>query len=331
MNRRSFLTTSAASIAALAYLPAAARDVERVESPLMRLLDEIPDRPDDDGLAFPPTHAFNNSIRALAPGEVPDLYWDPYSEDLRELFGLFGSAIDFASTQDSPDLLELWKLNTEFMVPEDVIAALVENGWSIADEDLRYLQYEGSEDDRRALVSSMNMVGSTISDGSWDHIALPNDNTMVLGADPEFVRTTADRVKHHTALTPVRENFHALGEFLPIHTYEMNLLPPESLPIQDATATFVCKSYHKDGPIIHSVGVRTASDDLANALVHDVPQLIATAVSPTRDLPYSDFLKIENVYAKGPSARFDFVITEGEWDVIKAVEAGDLRMFPTLE
>lgn len=328
MNRRAFISTGAASLFALPLRHAFALDEEPIESPLMELLDQIPDRTGSDGFAFSPSLAFDHPIRRMAPGEVPDMYWDPYGEDLGNIFGFHTIAILHSAVQRSPDVLEFWRMDAEWMNAAPVITSLEANGWQTLDQDLRLMAYVGSKDDRRERAASLNMVGKEIADGSWDHIALPDDRTIVLGANPELVRKAADRVKYHTALTPIRQNFHSLGSVLPVHTYEMKLLPPEALPISDATATFVCRSYETDAQIIHSVGVRTESPGQAQNLIDEMRQLFSNAISPEREQPYREFLDLIHVFESGSAARFDFVVTDGDWDIVRAAESEDLLMFP---
>ena len=328
MNRRGFLATSAASFITFPRPNTLALDERPVESPLIQLLDQIPDRAGGDGLTFPPTLAFNQPIRNQAPGEVPDMYWDPYSEDLNTVFGFSSIALLHTALQQSPDLFEFWQLDLEWMDVETTFNELMANGWELANHDLRLLRFTGSDDDRSELAASMNMVGDRIAGGSWDHIAMPDDNTIVLGADAALVRTTAERIKNRIALTPVRQNFHLLPSVLPVHTYEMNLLPPESLPIKGAVATFVCKSYETDTEIIHSVGVRVESPEQLEHLIQDIRQRFTSAVSPERQQPYIEFLELVDVVEEHSATRIDFIVTDGEWDAVRAADTGDLLMFP---
>lgn len=325
MNRRQFFAATASSAIGIPALLASATDVAVLESPIMNVLSMLPDTTGPNGFDFPITTALNHRIQREVWPENPEMYWDPIGEDYRTVFGFHTSVVDLSVSQSQ---LEHWRLDSEQFNPEDTMANLSALGWEMVDEVLRIMRYTGDASARETFASSLNLMGEPIRSRDWDLIGFPDDSSMVLGADEELVRTVADRIQTHTAMLTVDVNFHGLNYVLPVDAYHMMLVPPQALHVPGAESTFVSKSWTGDAPIVQSVGLRMQNAEAVEPMVESIQSLLESEVSTLRNLPYADFLSFDGHDQEYSSVRLDFTVTDGEWDILQAFAADDLRMLP---
>lgn len=324
ISRRNLLVGSAGALALLPFTKAGATDIDIEASPILEVLRILPNRPGPNGEDFTTSHAGNDALRRIVPTEAPDMYWDPAGEDYFTIFGLYDTWITIRGGQEGG---AVWLMGDTYDA-ESSEETLLSNGWVTTDEDLRLMQYSGNDDDRRSLAASLNLLGVEIESGNWDWVALPDARAVVLGSDGDLVQQMANRIKFYPYMETAEENFHRINYLLPIDTYQMSLLPPQSLPVQGAQATFIARCWRDDDRLVESIGLRMESSDEAIEMLETIQSRLGTETSSITGLPYADFLSIEATKDVYGACRVDFIDATGEWDVRKAFDADDLRMLP---
>lgn len=325
MNRRTFLTGSAAAAILIPPFRAAALDVDFIEPAILQVFRLLPGDPKQGEFDFPITTGTNGPLQRSVWPENPDMYWDPEGEDYYSVLGFYPTWMELHGTQAG---VSLWKMNPSAFDREVSQAKLESNGWEVVDDDLHILHYGGSDVDRTALAGEMNVLGSWMREGRWDWIALPDDVSIVVGSNEERVRTIADNIKNHTLIESVDQNLPHLRYILRPDAYLASLLPHQRLPMSGTTAGFISRSWTDDVPIIHSVGLCLESEDLVESVIGIVEKRLAEESSLLLGTPYANFLEISNATSYRESVRFDFVDSSGEWDVFHALDNDDLRMVP---
>lgn len=325
MNRRTFLTGSAAAAAFLTTRNPVAQEIDILQSPVLEMLRNLPDRSAADGFDFMITHATNNTLQRSVIPENLDRYWEPISEDYQIIFGISRSSKDLSGKQDG---VSLWKMDTNLYQWESTLQTLESNGWELVDEDLHLLHYAGSDEDRRELAASLKQLNEIVLDDTWDWIALPRADTIVIGASESLIHSIADHTKHYTGMQTVNQNFLHIRYILHIDTYEMSLLPRQALPVESTEASFISRAWIGDAPIIQSVGLNLDSPNSIEPILEAVHERLESETSTITGLPYAEFLTIEGTTDYRNALRIDFVDSTGEWDIRHALDAGDLKMLP---
>lgn len=327
MNRRSFLTGTIATAALLPTAQVAALDIDFIKNPIVQIFDMLPDFPASERFDFPVTTGTLGTLQRNVWPENPEMYWDPEGEDFYTVFGFYPTWMDMQGFQDG---VSLWQMNTSAFDRDASQAVLESNNWEIVDDDLSILHYTGSENDRKTLATSLNILGSWMLAGDWDWVALPDDASIVIGSDEERVRIVADRVKNHSVMTTIAERYPHIGKILRHDAYLVSLLPYQRLPVQFSNATFVSRSWTGDEPIIHSIGLQIESADNIPSMIDAVQGRLESETSSLVGSEYANFLTITKVSDYRKNVRFDFVDASGVWDVFLALRDGDLGMLPLL-
>lgn len=324
LTRRSFLATSML-LPLITRIPAAATDVDWSTSAIISVFDMLPDRPGPNGLEFPDTTGMDHVIQQQVWPENPDMYWDPKGEDYMTIFGFHPSSLSLSASQGD---VSIWKVPNTDVDLTVTRAKLEELTWEPMYDDLGMLHYTGSDDERKELAASLNMLNPQILEGTWDWIAIPDIATIVLGSDEELVRQVADRAKHYPSMSPIWRRFHHLKPLLQPETYFATLLSPQSLPVDMTTAAFVSKSWTGDVPIVQSIGLQLESTDQVEPMIETITQRLAQEVSPVSGTVYNDYLELIGTKRQSSSIRLDFTDASGAWDVTKAWAMNDLGMLP---
>lgn len=325
MNRRTFLTGSAAAATLLPTFRSAALDEDVIESPILQVFGLLPGYPEQEEFDFPMTTGTNGPLQRSVWPENPDMYWDPEGEDHYNVLGFYPTWMQRRGTQAG---VSLWQMSSSGYKRDPAQSTLESNGWEIVDATLRMLQYAGNEDDRSALAGEMNVLGSWMREGLWDWIALPDDVSIVVGTNEERVRTVADNIQNHTLIESVDQNFPHLRYALRADAYLVSLLPHQRLPMSGTIAAFISRSWTGDLPIIQSVGLCLESEDLVESVIGIVEKRLAAKSSLLLDTPYANFLALADITTYRHTVRFDFVDSTEEWDVFHALDNDDLRMLP---
>lgn len=325
MNRRRFLTTTAATVALVPMISASAHEERPVRFPLIELFEMFPDQPGEDGFSFPITTGIVGSLQRTVWPENPAMYWDPIGEDYMSIFDFHPAAMMLSASQEGA---ELWSMNLEMYGRDSTRVTLEANGWQIDDADLGLYRYAGNEDDRSSLAASLNLLGNTLLDGEWDWVALPDDITVVMGSDGDKVRAIVDRAVNSTFFTTVGDRVRPLSSVIHEDSYLISVLPPEHLPVMGADVSFVSRSWTGDIPIIHSIGMQLGTAEEVEQIIEAVVARLKSERSRLANAPYSDFLELSVVKRNGGSVRFDLISKSDVWDVFDALNSDDLQMLP---
>lgn len=328
MNRRDFLTASAAAVAFMPSMPTSALAVTPFENPVLEVFKMLPAQPGGDGFDFPATTGINGRLQRSVWPENPDLYWDPEGEDYFRIFGFHPSRINRSGTQTD---VSLWQLDPSSFDRGATQQSLESNGWQVVDDALQILHYSGNEDDRDELAGSLNLLGNRMHDGEWDWIALPDSTSAIVGSQENRVRLVADRVQNRINLTSMYDQFRPLRPVLRMDSYLVSLLPPQQLPVATTHQVFLSRSWDGDVPIIQSFGLQLESDTYVQSMIDTVQDRLETQSSGLLELPYARFLEIVKIAEHESAIRFDLVDSSGEWDVFRALATDDLLMLPPTE
>ncbi|MCA9835159.1 MAG: hypothetical protein KC435_14485 [Thermomicrobiales bacterium] len=306
-------------------------DMEPITSELYPLIEAFPDRPGEDGRTFNPILGSHRFLWEES-GTMPDTYWDPFGMDIRLLFGLTSNDLRCTVSQPGTSPLQIWRHMADSHGHPLARAALTDLGWEVLQEDpYPILAYSGSGEDRTVLAERMAILGQAMSAGAYDHIAFPDDITMVIGLEADVVDTAAGWLFNRTIMDPVRYNFGNLKYVLPERTYDLAWMPPEDLPVAGAESTFACKWIDEDDVTYQTVAVSLDSPDEIEGFVASVESRLQTERSNQyADRVFADFLEIVDVKQEYASVRFDCRVTDFGWDIVTAAQTGDLGFLPPL-
>lgn len=330
-SRRMLMATGMA-LPILTPVRASAIDSEWETSELYPLIEAFPDRPGDDDRSFNPIRGTHYLLWQQS-GAMPDTYWDPFGMDIGLLFGLTSNDLRAVVSQPGTSPLQVWRHMADSHGHLVARQSLLDQGWEVVQEEpYPRLTYSGSDTERAALAEEMAMLSQEIRDGGYDHIAFPDDITIVIGADANVVGLAAGMLFNRTSMTSVKYRLGNLNYLLPVQTYDFVWMPPTDLPVSGAESTFSSKWIDEENVTWQSIAVSLDSPDDVEEFVATVGSRLQTERSHLYpDQVFADFLELTQVKQEYASVRFDFAVTDSAWDCVVAIQTGDLGFLPPPE